>query len=186
MKSVIIVCDKAHEKYANYLHQLVSVKNDIANGILGLKDGEVSSAVWMDKVYLGNKFQLPSSSLIIFIGESRIIKKETDNIPKKYYEYGMIYGWLGSKAVLKVSDWLHSGLYRPEDYKDLIDYASEEHTKLRIESLSNEMEVFSKVDAFTQSVKNVILVKNLQYNCLVDVFYLHGFSQFLEEQNGRI
>lgn len=180
MTKIIIVCDKAHEKYANYLHQLVSVKDDSANDIIGLKDGEVSSAVWLDKIYRDSKPKLPSSSLIIFIGESGTIKKETDNIPRKYYKYGMIYGWLGSKAVLKVSNWLHSGLYTPADYKALSDYATEKHSKLGIVSQSNEMATLSKLDAFGQSVKNVLQVRNLQYYCLVDVFYLLGFSKFLE------
>ena len=180
MKNIIIVSDKAHEKYANYLHQLVSVKDDKHDEIIGIKDGEVSSAVWVDKVYLNSKPKLPSSSLIIFVGESGMIKKETGNIPRKYYKYGMIYGWLGSKAILKVSDWLHSGLYTPADYKALSDYALEERKKLGIESQSNEMSVLSKLDAFGEVVKNVVQVRNLQYNCLVNAFYLNGFAEFLE------
>ena len=179
-KNIIIVCDKAHEKYANYLHQLVSVKDDKNEEIRGIKDGEVTSAVWLDKVYRDNKPQLPSSSLVIFIGESGTIKKETDNIPNKFYKYGMIYGWLGSKAVLKVSDRIHSGLFTIFDLKKLSDYALETQEELGMESQSNENIVLSKLDAFGESVKNVLFVKNLQYNCLVNVFYLHGFSQFIE------
>ena len=180
MTNIIIVCDKAHEKYANYLHQLVSKKDDTQDEILGIRDGEVSSAVWLDKIYAENKPQLSSSSLIIFIGNGGIIKKETDNIPRKYYKHGMIYGWLGSKAVLRVTDWLHSGLYRPADFKELADLALEQRQKLGVESESNELIALSKLDAFGEALKNVLQVKNFQYYCLVDIFYLQGFAQFLE------
>ena len=179
-KDIIIVCDKVHEKYANYLHQLVSVKDDNGSEVLGIRDGEVTSAVWLDKVFAQSKPELPSTTRVIFVGNGGIIKKETDNIPNKFYKYGMIYGWLGSKAVLKVSDWLHSGLYKPADYKVLFDFAREQREKLGMKSQGNEMMALNKLDAFGESVRNTLLVKNLQYYCLVDLFYIEGFSQFLE------
>ncbi len=181
MKNIIIVCDKAHEKYANYFHQLISVKDDKEENLKGIKERGVSSAVWLDKIYRDNKPKLPSSSLVVFIGESGIIKKETENIPKKYYKFGMIYGWLGSKAVLKVSDGLHSGIYTIFDFKKFYDYASEIQEELGIESQSNENVILSRLDVFGETVKNYVFLRNSQYNCLVNVFYLYGLTKFIED-----
>lgn len=182
---VIIVSDNARQENANFLAQLISRKDDNSDSVLGVKDGSVETSVWTEKIYEGNKMQLPSSAKVIFIGQSPKIKKETAQIPNKYYKYGMIYGWLGSKAVLKTTDWIHAGLYTPFQVKEFMDYSVSYQKKLNIQSEQNEMKVLNFADEFFSKVKDTVLLNSLQYKCLINVFYVDGLSSFVGDQNGE-
>lgn len=182
---VIIVSDNARQENANFLAQLISRKDDDENNVLGVKDGSIETSVWTEKQYEDNKVQLPSSAKVIFIGQSQKIKKETSQIPNKFYKYGMIYGWLGSKAVLKITDWIHAGLYTPVQVKEFMDFSEEYQKKLNIQSEPNEMKVLNFADDFFGKVKDTVFIGTLQYKCLVNVFYVDGLSEFIGDQNGE-
>lgn len=182
---IIIVSDNARQQYANFLTQLISRKDDTESSIVGVKDGSVETSVWTEKHYEDNKATLPSSAIVIFIGQSPKIKKETAQIPKMFYKYGMVYGWIGSKAVLTVKDWIHSGLYTPFNYKEFTDYYDERKNELNLHSEGNELQVLNAVDQFMNRVKDTILMVEMQYKCLTTVFYLDGLSKFLGDLNGK-
>lgn len=64
---VIIVSDNARQENANFLAQLISRKDDNGDSVLGIKDGSLETSVWTEKIYEGNKMQLPSSAKVIFL-----------------------------------------------------------------------------------------------------------------------
>ena len=99
---LIIVCDDRTEKYANYLRQLISTNDDSEGEVVGIADGSVEVAVWTDKEYINNKSQISSSEHILFMGNSKVCKKESSSMIIKYDNYGMKYGWLGKRAMLTV------------------------------------------------------------------------------------
>ena len=77
---LIIVCDEKTSEYANYLRQLVSMKDDTSDEIIGVKDGTVEVAVWLEKDYVANMATISSKEHILFIGENKVSKKETPSI----------------------------------------------------------------------------------------------------------
>ena len=48
-KKLIIVCDEKTETYANYLRQLISTNDDKDGEVVGVADGTVDAAVWLEK-----------------------------------------------------------------------------------------------------------------------------------------
>ena len=99
---LIVVCDDRTEKYANYLRQLISTNDDKEGEVVGIADGSVEVAVWTDKEYINNKSQISSCEHILFMGNSKVCKKESSSMIIKYDNYGMKYGWLGKRAMLTV------------------------------------------------------------------------------------
>ena len=65
-KKLIIVCDGKTEKYANYLRQLISLKDDTDDKIIGSKDGTVDVAVWLEKDYVANKQTVSTNQYVLF------------------------------------------------------------------------------------------------------------------------
>lgn len=54
-KNLIIVYEEATKVAADYLMQLLSLKDDKENGeIVGCPDGVVKAAIWSEKHYLDN------------------------------------------------------------------------------------------------------------------------------------
>lgn len=94
-KKLIIVCDEKTEPYANYLRQLISTNDDKDGEVVGIEDGTVEAAVWLEKEYLANKAQISSNEHILFIGDNKTSKSESSSMIVKYDKYGMKYGWLG-------------------------------------------------------------------------------------------
>lgn len=104
MKKLIIVCDNKIEKYGNYLLQLISSKDDTENDVVGIEDGTVEAVVWSEKNYRDNKATISSKEHILFLGNGEVSKKECNSGMKMYYDqFGMTYGWLGNRGVLRVT-----------------------------------------------------------------------------------
>lgn len=118
-KKLIIVCDEKTEVYANYLRQLISTNDDNENEIIGVADGTVEAAVWLEKEYLANKAQISSNEHILFVGDNKVTKSEASSMAVKYDKYGMKYGWLGKRAMMRVDN----ELLEPEVYDAFFDYA---------------------------------------------------------------
>lgn len=104
MKKLIIVCDNKTEEYANLLRQLISSKDDTENEIVGIEDGTVGVVVWLEKEYRDNMATISSNEHILFLGNGEVSKKEYNSSMKMYYDqFGMTYGWLGNRGVLRVT-----------------------------------------------------------------------------------
>ena len=104
MKKLIIVCDNKTEEYANLLRQLISSKDDTENEVVGIEDGTVGVVVWLEKEYRDNMATISSNEHILFIDNGEDSKKEFNSSMKIYYEqFGMTYGWLGNRGVLRVT-----------------------------------------------------------------------------------
>ncbi len=118
-KKLIIVCDEKTEQYANYIRQLISASDDKPEEIVGVADGTVDAAVWLEKEYLANKAQISSNEHILFVGDNKTSKSESSSMVIKFDKYGMQYGWLGKRAMMKVSN----EMLEPEKYDDFLKYA---------------------------------------------------------------
>ena len=104
MKKLIIVCDNKTEEYANLLRQLISSKDDTENEVVGIEDGTVGVVVWLEKEYRDNMATISSNEHILFLGNGEVSKKEFNSSMKMYYDqFGMTYGWLGNRGVLRVT-----------------------------------------------------------------------------------
>ena len=104
MKKLIIVCDNKTEEYANLLRQLISSKDDTENEVVGIEDGTVGVVVWLEKEYRDNMATISSNEHILFLGNGEVSKKEFNSSMKMHYDqFGMTYGWLGNRGVLRVT-----------------------------------------------------------------------------------
>ena len=104
MKKLIIVWDNKTEEYANLLRQLISSKDDTENEVVGIEDGTVGVVVWLEKEYRDNMATISSNEHILFLGNGEVSKKEFNSSMKMYYDqFGMTYGWLGNRGVLRVT-----------------------------------------------------------------------------------
>ncbi len=118
-KKLIIVCDEKTEQYANYLRQLISTNDDKDGEVVGIADGTVEAAVWLEKEYLANKAKVSSNEHILFIGDNKTSKSESSSMVVKFEKFGMQYGWLGKRAMMKVDN----EMLEPEAYDEFIEYA---------------------------------------------------------------
>lgn len=173
--SVVIVADKNHQKYASFLLQLFSSKDDSENKTVGVKDDSVKTAVWTDKEYKASKAKATSINKFIFIGDSKIIRDETANIPRIFKKYGMQYGWLGSRAVLDL-DQFYLGFALTSNKMNFANYVVERHKNVGLTDNGRDSVFINQV-----LIANPFVVKDVQYNCLVECFYLDGAEDFIEE-----
>ncbi|MBE5851168.1 MAG: hypothetical protein E7298_13715 [Lachnospiraceae bacterium] len=117
-KKLIIVCDEKTEAYANYLRQLISTNDDKDGEVVGIADGTVDAAVWLEKDYLANKAQISSNEHILFIGDSKTSKSESSSMIIRFEKYGMKYGWLGKRGMMLVDN----EMLDPDQYDQFIEY----------------------------------------------------------------
>lgn len=202
---LIIVCDEKTSEYANYLRQLVSMKDDTSDEIVGVKDGTVEVAVWLEKDYVANMATISSKEHILFIGENKVSKKETPSMSVKFDKFGMKYGWLGKRAMMMVSD----SIKDKETYDQFIEFCQGYEQKIEAMSLErvckyeekNETEkgvvalmknkaatlaqlvvnpgVFGAV-AGINMLKDRKKLRDQQYRALTAILYTDGLTEFLE------
>ena len=202
---LIIVCDEKTSEYANYLRQLVSMKDDTADEIVGVKDGTVEVAVWLEKDYVANMATISSKEHILFVGENKVSKKETPSMSVKFDKFGMKYGWLGKRAMMMVSD----SIKDKETYDQFIEFCQAYEQKIEAMSLErvciyeekNETEkgvvalmknkaatlaqlvvnpgVFGAV-AGINMLKDRKKLRDQQYRALTAILYTDGLTEFLE------
>lgn len=205
MKKLIIVCDNKTEKYGNYLLQLISSKDDTENEVVGIEDGTVEAVVWSEKNYRDNKATISSKEHILFLGNGEVSKKECNSGMKMYYDqFGMTYGWLGNRGVLRVT----TGIYVEEEYNKFVelysnfnlDFEAIKFTKavttatagglaagigglvagacpVGAVSVAGAGIIGSKVVSVNRQKK----MKQQQYHTLVVAFYREGLAKFLED-----
>ncbi len=157
-KKLIIVCDEKTEIYANYLRQLISTNDDKDEEVVGIADGTVEAAVWTDKEYLANKAQISSNEHILFLGDNKVSKAESSSMIVKFDKYGMQYGWLGKRAMMKIDNEMLS----PESYDDFIEFCLGYETefekiamkkaKVKVEASKDEESDNNKIKGFAKKV----------------------------------
>lgn len=187
--SLIIVCNDKMMEYANFLVQLIGLKDD-GEEIVGIEDGSVSAAIWTEKQYKDNLAQITSDTHILFIGNSKLVKLQAKNVKMIYSQYGMNYGWLGKRAVMFVDD----KMLNKEQYDQFFEYAKEYEQNFNERALITWEKVvpiiggvvpfLGGVLAIGASVGSAIFKKdkmhNQQYSCLTRVLYIEGLKNFLE------
>ena len=206
---LIIVCDEKTSEYANYLRQLVSMKDDTSDEIIGVKDGTVEVAVWLEKDYVANMATISSKEHILFIGENKVSKKETPSMSVKFNKFGMKYGWLGKRAMMMVSDIIKDKetyeqfIELCQGYEHKIEAMSLERVRKYEEKDENEKGVVAlmknKAATLAQLVINPIgtagifgavaginmlkdrkKLRDQQYRALTSILYTDGLTEFLE------
>lgn len=151
MKKLIIVCEEKLKIYGNFLSQLISLKDDNDDSVVGTKDGAVAAQVWTEKEYSANAAQISSEQYILFIGNSALIKENRHFMREKFSKYGMKYGWLGKRGVMLVEN-----VVSDDEYDNFIDFASKIHPEIKaleeknkvlklpyIENLENESKLIN-------------------------------------------
>ncbi len=195
MTKLIIVCDEKHQKYADFLAQLISLRDDKGETIVGVKDGSVAAQVWLEKDYIANSKTISSDQFLVFIGDSKLARSKRSHMIVQYDHFGMKYGWLGRQAALCVHE-----IVGVEDYNDFFGYATgkqdnverliEENTKVEdayppdyagfrviVPDAVKKITTFGR-NAIKQAASNT-KIEDQQYSCLIYVFYLNGLSDFL-------
>ncbi|WP_242662279.1 hypothetical protein [Butyrivibrio proteoclasticus] len=111
------MCDEKTEGYANYLRQLISTNDDKEDKVVGLADGSVDAAVWLETDYLANKVKISSNEHILFVGNTKASKSETSSMIVRFEKFGMKYGWLGKRGMMVVDN----DMLKPEEYDQFIE-----------------------------------------------------------------
>ena len=149
MRKLVIVCDEKHKKYADYLHQLISLEDDTEESVVGVKDGSVQAVVWLEKDYIKSSKTFSSNQHIIFIGESKLIKEKSSYMKVIFSKFGISYGWLGRQAFLTVEKVVPFNKYEDfisfaQKYKEDIEllFTKKENTKknTRKEAIAEKVE----------------------------------------------
>lgn len=121
-KSLFIVFDNDTEEIANYIFQLISLKDDKEDGTLvGPKDGSIKASLWDEKKYLDSRTEISSDNHILLLG-SKVVDKNRSHMPSFFSEYGMNYGWLGKTAFIYVE----SEAYKKEKYDAFVAWAKKD------------------------------------------------------------
>ena len=191
--NLIIVCNEKMMDYANFLIQLVG-QNDDAEEVRGVRDNSLVAAIWTEKQYKDSLANITSDTHILFIGDSKLVQSQAQNIKVKFEKYGMKYGWLGKRAVMVVENKMLSAA----EYADFLVFAQDYDKKFKEEATltwenyfplttvntNNSIEVFIDVLATGASWVSAYFKKGKiakqQYQCLTMVLYLDGLQQFLE------
>ena len=118
MEKLIIVCDEKREKFGNYLFQLISRKDDTEENTVGIKDGSVTAALWLEKDYIANRPKLQPNQHVLFIGNSKYLKEKRCNMSVDFSKYGMKYGSLGTQAFIVVEK-----VVNRIEYQEFYEYA---------------------------------------------------------------
>lgn len=212
MKKLIIVCDNKTEEYANLLRQLISSKDDTENEVVGIEDGTVGVVVWLEKEYRDNMATISSNEHILFLGNGEVSKKEFNSSMKMYYDqFGMTYGWLGNRGVLRVTTEIDD----EEEYNKFVELYSNFNLDFEAIEFKNFRETVAGMTAGglaaglaagivgvagvagaagaagvagagiigskVVSVNRQKKIKQQQYHTLVVAFYREGLAKFLED-----
>lgn len=204
-KNLIIVYNKETEKYANFLRSLLTQDDDTEEKIIGVKDGTVDVVVHSYEEYKQNKISIGRDNYILFIGNDKNIKKETEFI-KIEGKYSMKYGWIGKNGVLFVDK---NSKLEKEEYEEFLQklskygsYIKENKKNLQSNDIFNKIlnininlatswvsaitlgpfGILGKIgwEVYKNNNKNNEVIKQ-QYICLILTFYFELINQFIGE-----
>ena len=189
---LIVVCTEKTRKYANYLIQLIGMKDDTDDQTTGIKDSSVEAAIWSEKDYKANLPTIKSSTNILFIGSNKMIKDETANMDKIFDSYGMQFKSLGHRAVMYVDDKLLS----KEDYDAFINLCSKyqkSFEKVHLNSVNTANPILKALGVFAPEVYPAAIyglvsgprtkgkIMDQQFTFLMLYSYMELLPKFLED-----
>ena len=210
-KKLIIVVDDKSNVYGELLSALVTMKDDSADGVIGVKDGSVETVIWTEKIYADNQAQLGSNNKIIFLGRSDIAKSVGANInfQNEFSPYGICYGYISNKAVVYIDNTSLSGnkeLY-DEFYEKYCAFMKSIGTDFAIGQIKDKVEiktenvhepekelaafakkafgVFHKIDQMVAKGVSVLVntkeIADQQNRCAIFAFYVNVLAAFMGE-----
>lgn len=189
-KKLIVVCTEKTRKYANYLIQLISEKDDSKEKITGTKDGSVEAVIWSENDYKHNLPIITSNSHILFMGNSKLIKDESANMNMKFNKFGMQFKVLGTRAAMDIED----KLLNKEDYEEFLKFCSKyekSFKKVHLNMINTANPVIKTIGVFAPVVypvaiyglisgaKAKVKIYNQQFICLVTYSYMKFLPDFL-------
>lgn len=210
-KKLIIVVDDKSNVYGELLSALVTMKDDGADSVIGVKDGSVETVIWNEKIYADNQAQLGSNNKIVFLGRSDISKSVGANIncQNNFSAYGICYGCVSNKAVVYVDNALLSAnkeLY-DEFYEKYCAFMKSIGTEFAIAQIKDKVEiktenvhesekergafakkafgVFHKIDQMAAKGISVLVntkeIADQQNRCAIFAFYANMLATFMGE-----
>ena len=69
--NLIIVYQKDTKKHAEYLRDLIGLRDDTADSVVGLKDGSVKAVIFEDKEFYKNEKNNTSEQKVVYIGNCK-------------------------------------------------------------------------------------------------------------------
>ena len=189
---LIVVCTEKARKYADYLIQLIGMKDDTDDQTTGIKDDSVEAAIWSKKDYKANLPTIKSSTNILFIGSNKMIQDQAANMDKIFDSYGMQFKSLGHRAVMYVDDKLLS----KEDYDAFIDLCSKyqkSFEKVHLNSVNTANPILKALGVFAPVVYPTAIyglvsggrakgkIMDQQFTFLMLYSYMELLPKFLED-----
>lgn len=117
MQTLIAVYRDKDEMAINQLRKLLETNDDQDDRIVGVEDGSVQIVPWTEKVWLQNKEGGTIKSKVLLIDGIKGIEQLIPLIDVKYDQFGIIYGWAGSQAILSINE---KALKKKAIYEDFL------------------------------------------------------------------
>lgn len=167
-KVIYIVADKNCIQYARILETLISEKANM-------------SCTVFDKINVFEHNKLSSENLVVFIGKNRLSSPIIGYINKKYDQFGIHYGWRGTRAVI----WRETILFDNKKIIQFVNMYNEKLTQLKKMSQTKYNAKKGLVDALILIgggligiSSKYIIQKIIRGNALRDAQYKLGMIEF--------
>ena len=186
-RKLIIVYDDSTRSAADYLMQLISLKDDKDGVVVGCPEGAVKAEMWSEKQYLDNQAKIASSQYILFLGENKTSKSVISNIETKFSQYTIRYGWLGSRAAIYLPN---KGKIGKKEYEAFLEAAKAENEKISGLKAAGKAVLLSWVPVYSyylileavllNGIKERKKISEQLYKYAVLHFYLNSISTYLD------
>lgn len=186
-RNLIIVYDSSTKAAADYLMQLISLKDDKEDSVIGCPDGTVKAEMWSEKQYLDNQAKIASSQYVLFLGENQTSKSIISNIEIKFNQYTIRYGWLGTRGAIYLPE---KGKIKKEEYEEFLTAAKVESEKISGLKAAGKAVLLSWVPVYSYYliIEAVFLngrkerrkISEQLYKFAVLHFYMNNISSYLD------
>lgn len=186
---LMIVADKKHMQYANYLMALLGQNDDKEDMIIGIKDGTVKAAVYSPEKYRDTIPKITSQTHILFIGSFKEAKQEGENVNFCFEKYGMRYGKLGKRSVMYVE----KRMLTKKEFTEFLHYSNSFKKTLAGTTVAM-MGKYPKSIEWLRALLPIDINNNVisrffakkktrdqQYRCLAMAVYLEELKKFMED-----
>lgn len=186
-RNLIIVYDDSTIAAADYLMQLISLKDDKDGVVVGCPDGVVKAEMWSEKQYVDNQAKIASSQYVLFLGENKTSRSIISNIETKFNQYTIRYGWLGSRAVIYLPE---KGKIKKKEYEAFLEAAKAESEKISGLKAAGKAVLLSWVPVYSyylileavllNGIKERKKISEQLYKYAVLHLYLNNLSKYLD------